>query len=46
MNNRETTLNTTLLLLSNAAEVCFIIAIVFAFVSLLRNIHVLKDIEL
>jgi len=46
MNNRETTLNSTLLRLSNAAEICFIIAIVVAFLSLLRNLHVLKDIEL
>jgi len=28
------------------AEVCFIIAIVFALLSLLWNIHLLKDIEL
>jgi hypothetical protein len=45
-NHATTTLNSTLLRLSNAAEICFIIAIIVAFLSLLRNIHVLKDIEL
>jgi len=44
MNLRET--NSTLLFLSKVAEICFIVAIVFAFLSLLRNIHLLKDIEL
>jgi len=44
VNLRET--NSTLLFLSKAAEICFIAAIIFALVSLLRNIHLLKDIEL
>jgi uncharacterized Zn finger protein (UPF0148 family) len=39
-------LDSTLLLLSKAAEIFFIIAIAFALLSLLWNIHLLKDIEL
>ena len=44
MNLRET--DSTLLTLSKVAEICFIIAIVFAFISLLWTIRLLTDVEL
>lgn len=44
MNLRET--NSTLLFLSKVAEICFMVAIVFAFISLLRTLLTLKDVEL
>jgi hypothetical protein len=35
-----------LIRLTQLAEICFIVAIVFSFLSLLRNLHHFKDIEL
>jgi hypothetical protein len=46
MNLRDTNFNSTLIGLSKAAEVLFVVAIVFAFISLVRVVLLLPNIEL
>jgi hypothetical protein len=46
MNLRDTNFDSTLIRLSKAAEVLFIVAIVFALVSLVRVVLLLPNIEL